>query len=306
MLFSSIRNAPQDPAPVSTGERYAVRLSCPLPRWTKTRAHRLPGLDNQAQCHPRAWCMQTNPSCRRVRIWSALPPASRRRTALRWRTPPAAPSASAPIKLGASAHTQGARDGAGTPGLGAERLCRALNAWPPARSFGTTDRLRAALGPTSPWVLPWIWIRSWIGIWPGIWPGIWGHVPVPRPVPYCCHRHPAPQRRDHDRRGRLRPAGRHRHPTAVPARRRRLRTPLARPSPPTGHSINGAGSSPSTPPPSASWTGSCTTPPSSSPPASPTACATPGTTQEAAPPHPETRERGGLSPGQNRGPQTGH
>ena len=39
------------------------------------------------------------------------------------------------------------------------------------------------------------------------------------------HRHPAPQRPADLRRGRLRPAGRHRHPTAVPARRRRLRTP---------------------------------------------------------------------------------
>src|SRR6476469_5425291 len=59
------------------------------------------------------------------------------------------------------------------------------------------------------------------------------------------------------------------------------------PSPPTGPSTNGDGSYPNTPPPSASWTGSCTTQPSSSPPASPTACATPETPQEAAPPHPE-------------------
>jgi hypothetical protein len=29
--FSSMRNAPQDPGPVSTGERIAVRLSWPLP-----------------------------------------------------------------------------------------------------------------------------------------------------------------------------------------------------------------------------------------------------------------------------------
>ncbi len=73
------------------------------------------------------------------------------------------------------------------------------------------------------------------------------------------------ERPDHPRRGRLRPARRHRHPTAVPARRRRLRTPLPRPSPHTGRSSNGAGSCPNTPPPSASSTGSCTTPPSSSP-----------------------------------------
>src|SRR6478609_5968125 len=78
------------------------------------------------------------------------------------------------------------------------------------------------------------------------------------------------------------------------------------PSPPTGPSTNGDGSYPNTPPPSASWTGSCTTPQSSSPPASPTACATPETHQEAAPPHPEPASGRGLSPGQNRGPQTGH
>ena len=34
--FSSNRKAPQDPAPVSTGERMAVRLSSPLPRWIIT------------------------------------------------------------------------------------------------------------------------------------------------------------------------------------------------------------------------------------------------------------------------------
>jgi IstB-like ATP binding protein len=39
---------------------------------------------------------------------------------------------------------------------------------------------------------------------------------------------PAPQRPDHLRRARLRPARRHRRPAAVPVHRRRLRTPLAR------------------------------------------------------------------------------
>ena len=39
------------------------------------------------------------------------------------------------------------------------------------------------------------------------------------------HRHPAPQRPDHLRRGRVRPPRRHRRPTAVPVHRRRLRTP---------------------------------------------------------------------------------
>ena len=40
------------------------------------------------------------------------------------------------------------------------------------------------------------------------------------------HRHPAAQRPDHLRQARLRPARRHRSPTAVPVRRRRLRKPL--------------------------------------------------------------------------------
>ena len=34
--FSRNRNAPHDPPPVSTGERIAVRLSWPLPRWIIT------------------------------------------------------------------------------------------------------------------------------------------------------------------------------------------------------------------------------------------------------------------------------
>src|SRR5688572_24497296 len=40
---------------------------------------------------------------------------------------------------------------------------------------------------------------------------------------------PAPQRADHRRRAWVRPAGRHRSPTAVPVRGRRLRTPQPRP-----------------------------------------------------------------------------
>ena len=46
-------------------------------------------------------------------------------------------------------------------------------------------------------------------------------------------------------------------------------------SPATGPSISGAGSCPSTPPPSACWTGCCTTRMSSSPTAIPTGCAKP-------------------------------
>jgi hypothetical protein len=38
--FSRNRNAPHEPAPVSTGERMAVRLSSPLPRCTFTPAMR--------------------------------------------------------------------------------------------------------------------------------------------------------------------------------------------------------------------------------------------------------------------------
>ena len=88
------------------------------------------------------------------------------------------------------------------------------------------------------------------------------------------HRHPAPQRPDHRRRARLRAAGRHRRPTAVPVRRRRLRTPQPRHRS-TGPSRPGAGSCPNTPPPSACSTGSCTTATSSSPTARATACAKP-------------------------------
>lgn len=40
------------------------------------------------------------------------------------------------------------------------------------------------------------------------------------------HRHAVAGRSDHRRRGRVRAAGRHRHPVAVPTRRRRLRTPI--------------------------------------------------------------------------------
>ena len=77
------------------------------------------------------------------------------------------------------------------------------------------------------------------------------------------------------RRGRVRPARRHRRPAAVPVRRRRLRTPRPRHRLATGPSSPGAGSCPNTPPPSACSTGSCTTPTSWSPTASPTACAKP-------------------------------
>ena len=51
--------------------------------------------------------------------------------------------------------------------------------------------------------------------------------PLPRPGRQLRRqdpRHPAPQRPDHRRRGRLRTPGRHRHPTTVPPRRGRLRT----------------------------------------------------------------------------------
>src|SRR6478609_8467781 len=55
--------------------------------------------------------------------------------------------------------------------------------------------------------------------------------PLPRPSRQHRrqdHRIPTPGRPDHPRRAWLRPARRHRHPTAVPARLRRLRTPLPR------------------------------------------------------------------------------
>jgi hypothetical protein len=53
-------------------------------------------------------------------------------------------------------------------------------------------------------------------------------------------------------------------------------------SPATGHSTSGAGSCPSTPPRSASWTACSTTPTSSSPTATPTACEKPGPKEEHA------------------------
>ena len=66
------------------------------------------------------------------------------------------------------------------------------------------------------------------------------------------------------------------------------------PSPHTGPSSSGADSCPSTPPPSASWTGCCTT--TTSPPtASPTGCAKPASAQEAAPRRPNSPARWGLS-----------
>ena len=55
----------------------------------------------------------------------------------------------------------------------------------------------------------------------------------------------------HHRRGRVRPPGRHRRPAAVPVRRRGLRAPRPRHRLSTGRSTSGAGSCPSTPPPSA-------------------------------------------------------
>ena len=73
------------------------------------------------------------------------------------------------------------------------------------------------------------------------------------------HREPAPQRPGHHRRGGLRAARRHRRPAAVPVRRRRLRAPRPRASALIGPSTSGAGSCPSTPPPSACSTGSCIT-----------------------------------------------
>ena len=105
-----------------------------------------------------------------------------------------------------------------------------------------------------------------------------GRDPLPRPGRQqrrTGHRHPAPQRPDHHRRSRVRPAGRHRRPAAVPRHRRRLRTPRPGHRQPLALRASGAGSCPSTPPPSACSTGSCTTPTSSSPTATPTACAKP-------------------------------
>ena len=94
------------------------------------------------------------------------------------------------------------------------------------------------------------------------------------------HRHPAPQRPDHHRRGRLRAPGRHRRATAVPRSSPPPTNAALSVSPPTGPSTSGAGSCPSTPPPSASSTGCCTTPTSSSPTATPTACAKPEPKEE--------------------------
>ena len=85
----------------------------------------------------------------------------------------------------------------------------------------------------------------------------------------------APQRPDHHRRNRLRAARRHRRPAAVPRSSPPPTNAAPWASPRTGPSTNGAGSCPSTPPPSACSTGCCTTPPSSSPTATPTACAKP-------------------------------
>ena len=87
------------------------------------------------------------------------------------------------------------------------------------------------------------------------------------------HRGPPARRPGHHRRARVRAAGRHRRPAAVPVRRRRLRTPLPRHRLPLAVRAAGAGSCPSTPPPSACWTGSCTTPSSWSPKGSPSGCA---------------------------------
>ena len=110
-----------------------------------------------------------------------------------------------------------------------------------------------------------------------------GRDPLPRPgrqLRRQGHRHPAPQRPDPDRRGRVRPAGRHRRPAAVPRRRRRLRTPRPGHRQPLALRVSGAGSCPSTPPPSACWTGCCTTRTSWSPTAIPTACAKPEPKEE--------------------------
>ena len=69
----------------------------------------------------------------------------------------------------------------------------------------------------------------------------------------------------------------------------------------------GAGSCPSTPPPSACSTGSCTTPPSWSPTASPTACAKPEPDDRRCHPDQLNQPEGwGLSLGHQRGPQLGH
>ena len=110
-----------------------------------------------------------------------------------------------------------------------------------------------------------------------------GRDPLPRPgrqLRRAHHRHPAPQRPDHHRRSRLRAAGRHRRPAAVPRSSPPPTNAAHSASPATGPSNPGAGSCPSTPPPSASSTGSCTTPASWSPTATPTACAKPEPKEE--------------------------
>ena len=123
-----------------------------------------------------------------------------------------------------------------------------------------------------------------------------GRDPLPRPGRQQRrpgHRHPAPQRPDHLRRGRVRPPRRHRRPTAVPVHRRRLRTPRPGHRLATGPSKPGAGSCPNTPPRSACSTGSCTTPTSWSPTASPTACAKPEPDKPEAPQAQLINPRGG-------------
>ena len=132
--------------------------------------------------------------------------------------------------------------------------------------------------------------------------------PLPRPgrqLRRQGHRHPAPQRADHRRRSRLRAAGRHRRPTAVPRSSPPPTNAAPWASPATGPSKPGAGSCPSTPPPSACSTGSCTTPTSSSPTATPTACAKPE--HEEVPPstRADQPEGWGLLLGHQRGPQLG-
>ena len=95
------------------------------------------------------------------------------------------------------------------------------------------------------------------------------------------------------RRARVRPAGRHRRPAAVPVRRRRLRTPQPSASAHTGPSKPGAGSCPNTPPPSAMLDRLLHHATSSSPTASPTACAKPDNEEEPRSTNPETTTRSG-------------
>src|SRR5262249_17098893 len=74
----------------------------------------------------------------------------------------------------------------------------------------------------------------------------------------------------------------------------------------TGPSTSGAGSCPSTPPRSASWTACSTTRTSSSPTATPTACAKPEREEEHASTNDDQPEGWGLLTGHKRGPQRGH